>query len=106
MLFWALIILLLNGIISFVYTIQTTTNTINLWALLAVNFVFFLGITQTGIVFSAIMRISKSGWGRHFSRFGEILTLSFIPVAVITFIIIYIGGVDHLFYWAHPVVSE
>lgn len=106
MLFWVLIILLLNGMISFVYTALTTTNTINLWAMLAVNFVFFLGITQTGIVFSAIMRISKSGWGRHFSRFGEILTLSFIPVAVITFIIIYIGGVDHLFYWAHPVVSE
>jgi len=66
----------------------------------AVNFVFFLGITQTGIVFSAMMRIAKSGWSAYYARLGEILTLSFIPVAVIAFLIFYFGGVDHVFYWA------
>lgn len=99
---WVFLVLFLNGIISFVYGLQTAQNTTNLWAMLAVNFVFFLGITQTGIIFSAVMRISRSQWARPLSRIGEILTLSFIPVAAIVFIILYAGGVDHLFYWALP----
>ncbi|MBF8250576.1 MAG: hypothetical protein HW382_204 [Deltaproteobacteria bacterium] len=74
--------------------------------MLAVTYVFFLGLTQTGILFAAIMRMSKSSWGRHFSRLGEILTLSFFPVAIITLLIIYFGGVDHLFYWASPHVDK
>ncbi|MBI5809816.1 MAG: hypothetical protein HZB21_01305 [Deltaproteobacteria bacterium] len=102
MIFWVMLAILLNGIISFVYSVQTTQETTNLWAMLAVNFIFFAGITQAGIAFSVIMRLARSEWGRHFSRLGEVLTLSSLPVTVIVFIIIYISGTDHLFYWAHP----
>jgi len=100
--FWVPIVILLNGIISFVYSVKATQEPATLWAMLAVNFVFYLGITQTGIVFSAMMRLSRSEWGRYFSRLGEILTLSFMPVAAIIFFIIYLFGTDHLFYWANP----
>lgn len=99
---WLLLALLANGIISFAYTVSTAPETTNLWAMLVTTFVFYLGITQTGIIFSAFMRIAKSEWGKLFSRIGEILTLSFIPVAFVTFIIIYLGGTDYLFYWAKP----
>lgn len=102
MLFWVLLILFVNSIATLAYNLSTTAETGTLWAALAITYVYFLGITQTGIVISAIMRLTKSGWGRHFSRLGEILTLSFIPVAAITFIIIYIGGMEHLFWWTHP----
>ncbi|MBI5048770.1 MAG: hypothetical protein HZB54_07480 [Deltaproteobacteria bacterium] len=102
MLLGILIILILNGVISFAYTLMNGAEATTLWAMLAVNFVFYLGMTQTGIIFSAIMRIAKSEWGRYFSKFGVILTLSFIPVAFITFLIIYIGGTENLFYWASP----
>ncbi|MBI3397776.1 MAG: hypothetical protein HY026_00810 [Deltaproteobacteria bacterium] len=85
---------------------MNTAETTTFWAMLSVNFVFYLGMTQTGIIFSAIMRIAKSEWGRYFSRLGEILTLSFIPVAFITFLIIYIGGAENLFYWASPSLSH
>lgn len=95
-------ILFFNGVVSFAYTAANTAEPSTTWAMLATTFVFFLGLSQTGIVFSAFMRIAKSEWGKYFSRLGEILTLSFIPVAFITFIIIYIGGTDHLFWWAHP----
>ncbi len=105
-LFWILIILALNGIISFAYVVATSGETTTLWALLSVNFLFYLGITQTGVVLSGIMRISKSEWGKYFSRFGEILTLSFIPVAFIVFIIIYIGGTERLFWWAKEGASH
>lgn len=102
MLFWILLILLLNGMISFAYSVINAGETTTLWAMLSVTYIFFLGLTQTGILFAAIMRMSKSSWGRHFSRLGEVLTLSFFPVAIITLLIIYFGGVDHLFYWASP----
>ena len=100
------IVILLNGIISFVYSVKAAQEPATLWAMLAVNFVFYLGITQTGIVFSAMMRLSKSEWGRYFSRLGEILTLSFMPAAAIIFFIIYLFGTDHLFYWANPGQSQ
>lgn len=102
MLFWVLLILFVNSIATFAYNIATTAETSTLWAAFAITYVYCLGITQTGIVISAIMRVTKSGWGRHFSRLGEILTLSFIPIAFISFIVIYIGGMEHLFWWMHP----
>lgn len=100
MIFWIFLVILLNGMISFVYNVQSTQETTNLWAMLAVNFVFFVGITQAGVVFSAIMRLARSEWGRYFSRIGEIMTLSFIPIAAVIFIVLYVGGANHLFYWA------
>mgnify|MGYP001612135017 CR=1 FL=1 len=104
MLFGLLVILFLNGIISFANNVKTTKDITGLWALFSVNYIFFLSISQTGIVFSAIMRVVKSEWGRYFSRLGEILTLSFIPVGVVTFVILYGHGIDYLFHWAsnHP----
>lgn len=99
---WVLLALLVNGIAVFAYNIAVAEDTTKFWALLATTYIYYLGLTQTGIVFSAIMRAVKSGWGRHFSRLGEILTLSFIPAAFVLFLIIYFGGTEHLFYWARP----
>ena len=106
MFFWVLIILLINSVVAFFYTMATTTDPTTLWAMVAVNFVYYMGITQSGIVFSAIMRVSKSKWGRYFSRLGEILTLCSIPWAFALFLVIYFGGTDLLFYWANPVPAQ
>ena len=95
-----LAIVFLNGIISFTYSIYTAQETATLWSMLTVNFLFFVGVTQTGIAFSTIMRISKSSWSKYYSRLGEVMTLAFAPIAIITFIIIYLGGTEHIFYWA------
>lgn len=102
MLLWVLLILLANGIVAFSYAATTTQDPSTLWGLFSANFLFFLGVSQAGIVFSAIMRIAKSEWGKHYNRLGEIFTLAFFPVAVVMFIVIYKGGAQHLFYWASP----
>jgi len=101
MLFPVLLILFANGIITFVYVASRDGESTTLWAVLAVNYLVFLGLTQTGIIFSTIMRVAKSSWAKYFNRLGEVLTLSFIPVAVIGFIVLYCGGSEHLFYWMH-----
>jgi len=100
MFFWVLILLLANGIVTFAYTASTTVEPDKVWAMYATTFLFIMGLSQFGIVFSAIMRIAKSSWGKYFNRLGEVLTLSTIPFAVITLVILIIGGTDHLFYWA------
>ncbi|VAV84244.1 hypothetical protein MNBD_DELTA01-1917 [hydrothermal vent metagenome] len=97
-----LIGLIVLGVITFVATVLTTGEPRVHWAMVSVNLIFFLGITQGGIIFSIMFRVSKSRWGRNYMRLGEIITLSFIPVAIILFLAVGIGGVDHLFYWAHP----
>lgn len=104
-LLWVCVILILNAIVTFGYVASTSTTKVTPWALLSVNFVFFLGLTQAGIVFAAIMRIAQSEWARYFNRLGEILTLAYFPFAFIVFIVIYIGGTEHLFYWARPAVE-
>lgn len=101
-----LLAIMLNAIITFAYTSSHTAQSASMWGLLSVNFVYFMGITQTGVVISGIFRISKSKWGKFFSRFGEIMTISFIPVGVITYYVIYAGGTEHLFWWAKPGAAE
>ncbi len=102
MLFWILIILLIHGIGSFAYAALYAPDPAAAWGMFSMGFIFFLGVTQAGVGFSAIMKLTKSGWGRYFSRLGEILTLSFIPVVAVMFVVIYLGGMEHLFYWAAP----
>ena len=99
---WVLLILLINGVAAFAYNIIIARDATNLWALLAAIYIYCLGLTQSGIVFSAIMRLSRSEMGSQFSRLGEMLTLSFMPASFILFLIIYFGGTEHLFYWARP----
>jgi hypothetical protein len=99
---WLLLLLLTNGIVAFAYNVAIAKDATNLWALLATIYIYCLGLTQTGVTFSAIMRISRSEWGSQFSRLGEMLTLSFIPTSFILFLLIYFGGTEHLFYWARP----
>lgn len=106
LLFWISLVVLVNGIISFAYSVSVAEEPTSLWAMFATTYCVYLGITQTGIIFSTIMRIAKSKWARYFARFGEVLTLSYIPVAFITFIAIYAGGTEHLFYWAGSSASH
>lgn len=97
------VILFLNGAISFAYAAIHSGDMTILWSILTVNFIFFTGLTQGGIIFSAMMRIAGPEWGRYYSRLGEMITLSFAPAALILLtLIIYAGGAEHLFYWISP----
>ncbi len=102
MVLWISIALVLNAIASFASSVSHNAEPATLWAFFVTNYIFFLGITQAGIIFSVVMRLSRSKWAMHFVRLGEMLTLSFIPFAFIGFIAIYMGGTEHIFYWANP----
>jgi len=95
--FWILIVLLLNGIISFAYTALRGNSPQTLWPLLSVNYLFISGMTQSGIIFSAVMRVVRSRWDCPFAKTGEIITLSTAPLCLILFVILYAGGAGHIY---------
>lgn len=71
------------------------------WGLFTVNYVFLLGVTQFGVVFSAIMRICHAQWPKPFYRIAEITTAAFFPFAIVGFLFIYFYGRGDLLYWLH-----
>ncbi|MDX1569772.1 MAG: hypothetical protein R3200_04740 [Xanthomonadales bacterium] len=69
------------------------------WGAFTSNFLFVAGLSQFGIVFSAMLRVVKAQWGTPFQRIGEMATLAFFPIALIGFLMIYTGGRETLLYW-------
>ena len=100
-----LAVLFLAGSGSFVYRLATAPDSLP-WSFLAATFIFMLGVSQFGIAFVAIMRISRAKWARPFYRMAEIMTLAFLPFAYILFLIIYTYGRQHLFFWLSPEPGE
>ncbi len=87
------------ALFSWTYVVFSSLENRLSWPLLTANYIFFSGVAQTGIVFSAIMRMAKAQWSRSFCKIGEVLTLSTFPGVIGIFFLIYFGGMDHLFNW-------
>ena len=76
------------------------------FAVLIVSFLFLMGVTQAGIVFSAVTRLSGGQWARPYYRLAELSTMTFAPFAFVGFLLIYIFAKDELFYWLNPAPGE
>ena len=72
------------------------------WPFMAANYVFFLGLSQFGIAYTAIMRICGANFARPYYRLGEVITLAFLPLAIIGHILIVKYGAEEIFHWLHP----
>ena len=68
-------------------------------ALFTVSWLFLMGISQAGVVFTAILRISNADWGKPWYRLAELSTMAFFPFAIVGFLLIIYFGRDDLFYW-------
>ncbi len=71
-------------------------------SLLLVSFLYLMGISQAGVVFCAITRLTRAQWSKPYYRLAELSTLAFTPFAFIGFLVILFYGKDELFYWLHP----
>ena len=65
-----------------------------------------MGISQAGIVFCAITRLTRAHWSKPYYRLAEISTLAFAPFAIIGFLLLYFYASDDLFYWLNPPPGE
>ncbi len=89
LLFVVLIILFIAGAATFVTAIKGPQAK-QAWEIYLVNFLFWTGIAQGGIVLSCVLRITSGRWGRPVLRISEAMG-SFIPISFILFLILYLG---------------
>jgi len=94
----ALISIFLVGVASLIFATSNADVQPD-FALFTVSFLFLLGVSQAGVVFTAILRLAKSDWGKPWYRLAELSTLAFFPFAIAGFILIIYYARDDLFYW-------
>jgi hypothetical protein len=99
--FGLLAAMFLVGIASLVYGL-TNADARPDFALLTVSFLFLMGISQAGVVFTAFLRLVESDWGKPWYRLAELSTLAFFPFAILGFLLIYYFAQEDLFYWLNP----
>jgi len=95
---WMLIALTVAGSVSPVY--GATGETIRPeFGLLIVTFLFLMGVSQAGVVFCAICRLTGAQWSKPYYRLAELSTMAFSPFAILGFLLIYYYAREDLFYW-------
>ena len=95
---WVFIALIVLGIACPVYG-SGVESTRPEFSLLIVSFLFLMGVSQVGVVFCAIHRLSYAQWAKPFYRLAELSTLAFFPFAIVGFLLIFYFVRVDLFYW-------
>ena len=75
-------------------------NAEEVWQLFLVNFLFWTGVAQGGLVFSCILRITNARWGRGLLRISEGFA-SFTLVSFVLLLVLFIGKEFVLPYAVH-----
>ena len=96
--FSLLVVIFLAGIASLIYGLSSADAGPD-FALLTVSFLFLLGISQVGVVFTAVLRLVNADWGKPWYRIAELSTLAFFPFAILGFVFIFVYAREDLFYW-------
>ena len=92
----------LVGTAAFLYGVLLG-DSIRAWQSLLVNFLFFGGLAQAGVVLSAMMQVTSSRWGRALKRTAE-ATSAFLPVSFVLLLVL-LAGVSAWAPWVHAPVE-
>ncbi len=95
---WVLIALIVLGVAGPVYGSSNETTSLD-FGLLIVSYLFLMGVSQAGVVFCAICRLSYAQWAKPYYRLAELSTMAFFPFAIVGFLLIYYFAKEDLFYW-------
>ncbi|MBE0597618.1 MAG: polysulfide reductase NrfD [Desulfuromonadales bacterium] len=111
---WYLLAFVLGAVVAFglyAFTVQVTTGMgvtgINLpvmWGFYIVNFVFWVGLSHSGTMVSAILRLSHATWRRPILRGAEAMTVFSITVGGL-FPLIHLGR-NWVFYYMLPYPNQ
>ena len=78
---------------------------IRAWQAYWINFLFWMGLAQAGVVLAAVVRLSKGTWGGAMIRLS-LLQVSFLPVAIVLFLGIALMSSRVLPWVANPVAGK
>lgn len=75
-----------------------------MWGVLIANFVFWIGLSHSGTLISAILRLAKADWRRPITRAAEAMTVFTVMMAA-QFPLIHLGR-TWFFYYIIPYVNQ
>jgi hypothetical protein len=96
--FWVLLAIFLAATASLIYSLSDA-NTQPDFVLLTVSYLFLLGVSQVGVVFTAVLRLVSADWGKPWYRIAELSTLAYFPFAIVGMLLIVFYVKDDLFFW-------
>lgn len=102
--FVACLVLAAIGILVFIIGAFTESGHDRVWQALHVNWLFFATVSQAGVVFVAVQRITTARWSRPIVRFLEGY-VAFLPIAFLLLIIDFLGA-KHIYPWATQELVE
>jgi hypothetical protein len=94
-----LILLCLLLVVASVVVFISQSGSSEAWRAFLINFVFWTGVAQAGIVFSCALRITSARWGRPLLRVSEALG-SFLPLSFVLLLILLFVGKDYVLPYA------
>jgi Ni/Fe-hydrogenase subunit HybB-like protein len=75
------------------------------WEAYWVNFLFFGGLAQGGVILAAVVNVAKGKWGGPLVRFG-LMNVAFLPVTLLLFVGIAFSSSSILPWVSHPVAGK
>jgi hypothetical protein len=103
-LFVASLALAAIGALVFIIGALTDAGHDRVWQALHFNWIFFTTISQAGVVFVAVQRITTARWSRPIVRLLEGY-VAFLPVAFLLLIVDFLGA-KHIYPWATHVMAQ
>lgn len=94
----------LVGLGTFVYG-AVAGEAVRAWETLLVNFLFWSGIAQAGVVLSALLQVTSARWGRPLKRVAE-ATAAFMPVSFLVLLVLFLGQAVILPWVQEPVEAK
>ena len=74
------------------------------WRIYHVNWLYWTGLAQGLVLFGAVTTVAKGRWATGMRRMGE-ASVAFLPVAVVLFLVMWIGRAE-IFPWIrHPITD-
>ncbi|MGH7638973.1 MAG: hypothetical protein ACREOK_15090 [Gemmatimonadaceae bacterium] len=97
-LYTAMLVLFVIGAIVFIAGLFLAPD--RAWRAFHTNWLFFAAMSQAGVTFVAVQRITTARWSREVIRFLEGY-VAFLPVAFVFLLLIVFAGKGHIFPWTH-----
>jgi Ni/Fe-hydrogenase subunit HybB-like protein len=93
----------LAGVVAFV-VLALGADPARAWRAYHVNWLFWTGLSQAGIIFACSQVIVGAKWSRPIRRMAE-ASAAFLPISLVLFLVLWLGRAD-LFPWVrHPVLE-
>ncbi len=93
-----------GGAISFLAYVLLD-DALRAWQALLVNVLFFAGVAQAGVVFSALLQVTSARWGRPLKRVAEAAG-AFLPAAFVLTLVLLLGIAAWAPWVAEPVEGK